>query len=161
MPSSRNARCHCCSPSIDADPYTVTVITIAVSGIPPAVLFRLAPCPIVVVYVEPEARIVVAALFHAPAIAFVIADNGGRCCRSAYASADAHAKAVRSFMIISVVMASRGVGLQRSASGTVHAAAYWIGACVGRSSVIGLGVGSVVGAGDGAGVPVFAPGRFS
>ena len=38
---------------------------------------------------------------------------------------------------------------------------YSIGACVGRGSVVGLGVGSVVGAGDGDGGPVFGPGRFS
>ena len=64
--------------SVDADPHTATVVSVPVSGISPAVFFAVLPLPIIVVHSELEARIVVPPLFHASAIAFIIADNSGR-----------------------------------------------------------------------------------
>ena len=62
--------------SVDADPRHGSIRP--VSGISPAVFFAVLPLPIIVVHSEFEARIVVPPLFHASAIAFIIADNSGR-----------------------------------------------------------------------------------
>jgi hypothetical protein len=59
-----------------ADPDTPAVVTVTGARVPPTVLLAILPLPVIIVDAELEPRLVIPALFHAPAVAFVVADDG-------------------------------------------------------------------------------------
>jgi hypothetical protein len=64
---------------VDLDPDTLAPITVSAPGLAPTIPVLLAffPPPIIRHDAELKGRLVGALLFHAPAVAFIVADNGG------------------------------------------------------------------------------------
>ena len=66
--------------NLELNPNTVTPVAATVAGLAPAVFVFVVvgPLPVVVVDAQAPFGFVVVFLFYAPAVAFVVADNGGR-----------------------------------------------------------------------------------
>ena len=62
---------------MNANPDAAAVITVAGTRVAPAVLLAVLPLPVVVIDPKLKTGLIIASLFDAPAIAFVVADDRG------------------------------------------------------------------------------------